>query len=208
MEKTTMSKTQTAKTTATKPGKPTKTPKGKSQSIYRLIADSRTIADCTTADEATRRATAHANEHGVPVEVNRGKLAGKEFHAEFTEIVIPTVTQPPASEAIPDMPTEPIAPEPQTNPRAKKPKPEPKPRKLSALDAAAKVLAKTGEPMTTKTLIETMTGEGLWASPNGKTPQATLYAAILREIAAKGKQARFRRTLPGHFAFNVDSTRD
>jgi len=28
-------------------------------------------------------------------------------------------------------------------------------------------------------------------SPNGKTPHATLYSAIIREIATKGKEARF-----------------
>lgn len=64
-------------------------------------------------------------------------------------------------------------------PRTKKAKPEPKPMKLSALDAAAKVLATTGEPMTTKAMIEAMTERGLWSSPGGKTPQATLSTAIL-----------------------------
>jgi hypothetical protein len=57
-------------------------------------------------------------------------------------------------------------------------KPEPKPKKLSALDAAAKVLATTGEPMTTKAMVEAMTERGLWTSPGGKTPQATLYTAV------------------------------
>lgn len=99
-------------------------------------------------------------------------------------------------------------PEPKPTPKTatKKPKPEPKPKKVSALDAAAKVLATTGEPMTTKALIEAMTERGLWSSPGGKTPQATLYAAILREMATKGTKARFRKTAPGHFAFNVEST--
>ncbi len=83
-----------------------------------------------------------------------------------------------------------------------------KPKKLSALDAAAKVLATTGEPMTTKAMIEAMTERGLWTSPGGKTPQATLYAAILREVATKGTKARFRKTAPGHFAFNTESTQD
>jgi hypothetical protein len=93
-------------------------------------------------------------------------------------------------------------------PRTKKAKPEPKPKKVSALDAAAKVLATTGEPMTTKAMIEAMTERGLWTSPGGKTPQATLYAAILREVATKGTKARFRKTAPGHFAFNIESTQD
>jgi len=100
------------------------------------------------------------------------------------------------------------APKPEPKTRTKKAKPEPKPKKVSALDAAAKVLATTGEPMTTKAMIEAMTERGLWTSPGGKTPQATLYAAILREVATKGTKARFRKTSPGHFAFNTESTKD
>jgi hypothetical protein len=102
----------------------------------------------------------------------------------------------------------PPEPKPEPKLRAKKAKPEPKPKKVSALDAAAKVLATTGEPMTTKAMIEAMTERGLWTSPGGKTPQATLYAAILREVATKGTKARFRKTAPGHFAFNTESTKD
>ena len=101
-------------------------------------------------------------------------------------------------------------PEPKPKPKTwtKKAKPKPKPKKDSALDAAAKVLATTGEPMTTKAMVEAMTERGLWTSPGGKTPQATLYAAILREVATKGTKARFRKTAPGHFAFNTESTKD
>jgi hypothetical protein len=102
----------------------------------------------------------------------------------------------------------PPAPKPEPKTRTKKAKPEPKPKKVSALDAAAKVLATTGEPMTTKAMIEAMTERSLWTSPGGKTPSATLYAAILREVATKGAKARFRKTSPGHFAFNTESTKD
>lgn len=51
---------------------------------------------------------------------------------------------------------------------------------MSALDAAAKVLADAGEPMNAKQMIEAMTTQGLW-NPGGKTSHATLYAANLRE---------------------------
>jgi hypothetical protein len=74
------------------------------------------------------------------------------------------------------------------------------PKKLSALDAAAQVLAENGGSMTTKELIETMAAKKLWESPNGKTPAATLYAAILREITTKGTASRFKKTEPGRFA--------
>jgi HB1/ASXL restriction endonuclease-like protein with HTH domain len=72
--------------------------------------------------------------------------------------------------------------------------------KLSCLDAAAKVLASAKEPMTTKALIEQMASKGLWSSPNGQTPAATLYSAILREITTKGKEARFKKADRGLFA--------
>ena len=49
-------------------------------------------------------------------------------------------------------------------------------------------------------MIAQMEAKGLWKSPGGKTPEATLYAAIIREIAAKGKDARFKKTERGHFA--------
>jgi len=87
--------------------------------------------------------------------------------------------------------------------RAKKPAAEPKPKRVSAIDAAAQVLADAGKPMRAKELIEAMTVRGLWTSPNGKTPEATLYAAMLREITTKGAQARFRKVDRGQFEFNA-----
>lgn len=72
--------------------------------------------------------------------------------------------------------------------------------KVSQIDAAVEVLGKSREPMTCKAMVEAMTTKGLWSSPNGKTPEATLYSAILREIATKGKDARFVKTAPGRFA--------
>lgn len=72
--------------------------------------------------------------------------------------------------------------------------------KLSALDAAAKVLAEAGEPMTSKAMIDAMAAKGYWTSLGGQTPHATLDAAILREITTKGAEARFTQTDRGHFA--------
>jgi hypothetical protein len=72
--------------------------------------------------------------------------------------------------------------------------------KLSALDAAAKVLGETGKPMSCNELIEAMAAKGYWSSPGGKTPASTLYSAILREISTKGKESRFRKTDRGRFA--------
>jgi hypothetical protein len=87
-----------------------------------------------------------------------------------------------------------------TKGKAKPAKAKPNDGKLSALDAAAKVLASAGEPMTTKELIEAMAAKGLWSSPNGATPDRTLYSAITREINTKGSDARFVKTERGKFA--------
>ena len=83
--------------------------------------------------------------------------------------------------------------------KAKKAK-EPKAKKVSAIDAAAQVLAASKEPMNCMALIEAMASQGLWESPGGKTPHATLYSAIIREIALKGKESRFVKKDRGQFA--------
>jgi hypothetical protein len=72
--------------------------------------------------------------------------------------------------------------------------------KLSALDAAAKVLGEAEEAMSSGAMIEAMAAKGYWKSPGGQTPAATLYAAITREIALKGKEARFKKVDRGQFA--------
>jgi hypothetical protein len=84
--------------------------------------------------------------------------------------------------------------------RTKSAKAETKPQKLSALDAAAKVLAETGQPMSCKEMIETMAAKGYWSSPGGQTPSSTLYSGILKEITTKGKESRFKKTDRGRFA--------
>jgi len=76
---------------------------------------------------------------------------------------------------------------------------EKKPKRVSALDAAAQVLAASEVPMRAKEMIAKMEAKGLWKSPGGKTPEATLYAAIIREIAAKGDKARFKKHDKGVF---------
>lgn len=75
------------------------------------------------------------------------------------------------------------------------------PPRLSALDAAARVLAENTEPtgLNARQLVERMAARGLWTSPAGKTPSATLYAAMIRDIAKRGDASRFRRASPGHF---------
>ena len=71
-------------------------------------------------------------------------------------------------------------------------------KRPSGLDAAAKILAQAGKPMSCKAIGDQMLAKGLWKT-KGKTPEATIYAAIIREIAAKGDKARFRKTGRGKF---------
>jgi hypothetical protein len=87
---------------------------------------------------------------------------------------------------------------------------EPKPRKkaerkdgtMSGLDAAAKVLADAGEPLNCKTIVERAVEKGYWKT-GGKTPSATVYAAILREIQKKGDASRFAKADRGMFTLKA-----
>jgi len=80
---------------------------------------------------------------------------------------------------------------------------EKKPRRRagrpSLLDEALAVLKESGRPMNAKAMTEAVLAKGEW-STKGKTPAATLYASILREIQKKGNQARFVKTERGKFA--------
>ncbi len=70
---------------------------------------------------------------------------------------------------------------------------------MSGLDAAAKVLEEAGEPMRCKEIVERAFEAGYWAS-EGKTPSATIYAAILRDMQKEGDESRFRKVGRGLFA--------
>jgi hypothetical protein len=87
--------------------------------------------------------------------------------------------------------------------KANKPAKDQSPKRLSAIDAAAKVLSESKTAMNAKELIDAIAAQGLWSSPGGKTPHATLYSAILREIGTKGNDARFKKTERGKFAASV-----
>ena len=126
-----------------------------------------------------------------------------------------TPTSQPATEATPEatpgVETTPAAEQPATQPAAKKPRRAPKakaetgPKKLSAIDAAAKVLAEDGGALNCQEMIDAMAAKGYWTSPGGKTPAATLYSAILREVQTKGNDSRFKKTERGKFAIGKAS---
>ena len=71
-------------------------------------------------------------------------------------------------------------------------------KRTSGLDAAAQVLAEAKEPLGAKEMVASMLAKGLWRT-GGKTPSATIYSAIIREIATKGADARFRKAARGKF---------
>jgi len=65
-------------------------------------------------------------------------------------------------------------------------------KRKGILDIAAEMLARSKKPMGAKEIVERALDKGLWQT-SGKTPSATLYAAMIREIAAKGKDARCQK---------------
>ncbi len=76
---------------------------------------------------------------------------------------------------------------------AKQPK-EKKERKPGLLTSAAQVLAAAGKPMRCTEMVQAAADKGLWTPPaGGKTPERTLSAAILREIAKENGKARFKK---------------
>jgi hypothetical protein len=84
------------------------------------------------------------------------------------------------------------------NVEAKRVKAPKKATKPGALSGAAEVLKTAAKPMTAAELWSELHRRGLWAS-SGRTPEATIYAAIIREIAAKGEASRFRKAERGKF---------
>ena len=72
---------------------------------------------------------------------------------------------------------------------------------MSLLDAAAHLLSLgTGDPMRCKDIVNLAIGRGLWTPGKGKTPAATLHAAMSREIKTKGEASRFVKAERGKFA--------
>ena len=64
---------------------------------------------------------------------------------------------------------------PKADKAAPKAKRAPQDKKLSALDAAAKVLQEAGQPMNCQDMIAAMAAKGYWTSPAGKTPAASPF---------------------------------
>jgi hypothetical protein len=65
-------------------------------------------------------------------------------------------------------------------------------KRVGVLDAAVRVLQEAGKPMRCDEIVKAAIEKGYWKT-GGQTPHSTLYAAVIRQIAAKGNKARFRR---------------
>ena len=145
------------------------------------------------------------------VEVCRRHFADQQAGASSDEAAMFAYAQAHGLDVLPAVSTgEPQADEANATTSGKKRTRKPKSEKgqggkLSAIDAAAKVLGETGKPMTCKELIDEMAAKGYWTSPGGQTPHATLYAAILREIKVKGSESRFVKAERGKFTLNAAS---
>jgi hypothetical protein len=142
---------------------------------------------------------------GQPVTGSLEPMPAVATQAEF----VPPAESDPQVQKAPEQTDE----EPETTSPALKPPRAPKTKqavddgkqkRLSALDAAAKVLAETGRPMACQDMIGAMGEKGYWKSPGGKTPAATLYSAMLREITTKGATSRFVKAERGKFALRAN----
>ena len=76
-------------------------------------------------------------------------------------------------------------------------------KKLSLLNAALEVLKSGEESLTTRQMVSAAKDRGLWTPGSGKTPEQTLYSAIMREIRDKGDASRFEKDARGHFKARV-----
>jgi len=153
------------------------------------------ILDDEQAAEPSEAQPTTPDEQPAPVATEQTKPATAEEAPAEAPIpeTAPTVEVAATEQAI-EQPAE------STNKRRPRTTPAEGTKKTSAIDAAAKILAEEGKPMGCKELIGAMAVKGYWTSPGGKTPSATLYSAILREIDTKGDAARFVKTGRGTFA--------
>ena len=134
------------------------------------------------APKTTKKTTKKAARKPAPKKPRMSKSAARAEGAQRTKAAL--AAKPASAKAKATAP-------------AKERKPTPT-KRLSGLDLAAKVLADADEPLNAKTIAERAIAAG-W-NTSGKTPEATLYAAMIREIAKKGAESRFRKHDRGLFA--------
>jgi hypothetical protein len=132
------------------------------------------------------------------------RLRGEALHGKKGKKARTAATQaaPEAPTAAPVANAAPAATEPTTEaPKARKAR-QREDGKMSGLDACAKVLEESGQPMTTREMFDAMANKRYWTT-DAPTPANTLYSAILREITTKGDASRFIKAERGKFALRT-----
>lgn len=143
-----------------------------------------TIANNSSAEESTPLP------HVVPTNADASEpLSAELVSPPQSNIAIPTPTVKIEAVEIPTPSTQ--------RPQASA---VPKQKKSSALEASVRVLTEAGQALNCQEMIAAMSAKGYWTSPGGKTPAATLYSALLREITTKGNNSRFVKAERGKFA--------
>ena len=126
----------------------------------------------------------------------KSQSTGREFEVRRIERI---VTEPVEETEVAEPETAaPAEPETEEEDNAVNPAPEsgsgPRPeKKLSLLNAAAKVLAACRTPMNCKEMIAKAVEMGLWTPTGAKTPEQTLYSGIFREIKTC-EEPRFKKS--------------
>lgn len=105
--------------------------------------------------------------------------AGKEFHAV-------RLTALPDAEGVGNTDTTATEPE----------------KKRSLLEAAVEVLRIAKQPMNTREIIEWAMKLELWTPTGAKTPEQTLYGAIVRENKTKEQPRIVKSDIKGRFQYN------
>ena len=165
------------------------------------VNGTRYFVNCLSIDEAmdkalarhlgTERSSDMATKKKAKRASNLTKAAARQKAAKGARGAKKTAKATKATKAAPKRDTaQQGAPKAQETAKAKKP---------SLLNEAVAVLKETGQPMNAKEMVDAVLAKGEWAT-KGKTPAATLYASILREIQKKGDKARFVKTERGKFA--------
>ncbi|MEM7577504.1 MAG: winged helix-turn-helix domain-containing protein [Planctomycetota bacterium] len=142
-----------------------------------------------SAQKLRKQVDAPSKEPGKPkAAATSGGVKKKLTAAERRARLVDANTKPKASKATADKPV------------ATKKSDTPQEKRLSLIDAAVRVLGDAKEPLGCKQMVERIVERDLWSPRSGgKTPHATLYSAILRDIQKHGDDARFTKVDRGQF---------
>ena len=122
--------------------------------------------------------------------------AGKEFHAVRLTALPKDVITDDTLAAEPEKTIEDDAPNPAPECATQKPE-----KKRSLLDAAVEVLRLAKVPMNTREIVDAAIELKLWQPTGAKTPEQTLYAAIVRENKTKEQPRIVKSDIKGKFIY-------